>query len=191
MQRQNRYILLLCDNAPSHSHNPADYPHVGIEYLAPNLTAWVQPMDGGIIRCFKAMYKREFVQLAIERDYQGIDDIYKIDQLQAMRIASKAWSLVSSQTIANCWRHVGICPPYYFPPSPSAPFPTGDPAPVSIYDQMLACLKCVQSIFRDTLSALDETLLTKHEWTDQETVSQVIAERDLALGIYHEDEDDD
>ncbi|CAE6458781.1 unnamed protein product [Rhizoctonia solani] len=46
MRRQNRYILLLCDNAPSHKHNPADYPHVRVEFLAPNLTAWIQPMDG-------------------------------------------------------------------------------------------------------------------------------------------------
>ncbi|EUC55975.1 tigger transposable element derived-like protein, putative, partial [Rhizoctonia solani AG-3 Rhs1AP] len=57
MRRQGRYILLLCDNAPSHKHDPAQYPHVRVEFLAPNLTSHIQPMDGESIQ-YRLLYYR-------------------------------------------------------------------------------------------------------------------------------------
>ncbi|CAE6452684.1 unnamed protein product [Rhizoctonia solani] len=101
MRRQGRYILLLYDNTPSHKHNPADYPHVRVEFLAPNLTSWIQPMDGGIIASFIAQYKRHFVRLALNRDNEGIVNMYKIDQRQAMEMAASAWAAVTPQTIGT------------------------------------------------------------------------------------------
>jgi hypothetical protein len=99
MRRQGRYIVLLCGNAPSHKHNPVDYPHVRVEFLAANLTAWIQPLDAGIIASFKAQYKRRYIRLALEQDSEGAADIYKIDQLQAMRLAEAAWVSV---VVSNC-----------------------------------------------------------------------------------------
>ncbi|QRV94510.1 tigger transposable element-derived protein 4 [Ceratobasidium sp. AG-Ba] len=110
MVRQNRRILLLVDNAPSHRHSPDKYPNVRIESLAPNLTAWVQPMDAGVVRCFKARYQNEFTQLALQRDNKGVEKIYHIDQLAGMRLASSAWKTVTAATIANCWRHARLAP---------------------------------------------------------------------------------
>lgn len=119
MQRQGRHVILLCDNAPSHKHNPADYPNIRIEFFAPNLTAWIQPMDSGIIRCFKSHYRRRFTRMAIRRDDEGVKQIYKINQLEAMQLAEAAWDAVSPDIIANCWRHTGILPPPPIPlPSP-------------------------------------------------------------------------
>jgi hypothetical protein len=114
MRRQGRYILLLCDNAPSHKHNPTDYPHVCVEFLAPNLTAWIQPLDGGMISSFKTQCKRRFVRFALEWDNQGLENIYKIDQLQAMTLAAAAWDVVAPETIFNCWKHVGLVPATHF-----------------------------------------------------------------------------
>ncbi|QRV81635.1 tigger transposable element-derived protein 6 [Ceratobasidium sp. AG-Ba] len=110
MVHQNRRILLLVDNAPSHRHSPNNYPNVHIESLAPNLTAWIQPMDAGVIRCFKAHYRNEFTQLALQQDNEGVDKIYHIDQLTGMRLASSAWKTVTQATIANCWRHARLAP---------------------------------------------------------------------------------
>lgn len=92
--------------------------------------------------------------------------------------------MVSPQPIANCWRHVGICPPQYFPPSSLAPLPIHTSTPLSIFDQRLAHTSGAQSILGATLSALDETRLTEHESTDKEIVDQLIAERELAQRIY-------
>lgn len=110
MRRQGRYILLLCDNAPLHRRDSAKYPHIRVEFLAPNLTAWIQPIDIGIIAAFKEHYKRLFTRYAIERDDKGIPNIYKIEQLDAMPLADAAWVVVTPQTIFNCCRHTSICP---------------------------------------------------------------------------------
>ncbi|KAG8699077.1 hypothetical protein FRC08_005517 [Ceratobasidium sp. 394] len=123
MVRQNRHILLLVDNAPSHRHSPNDYPNVRVEPLAPNLTAWIQPMDAGVIRCFKAHYRNGFTRLVLQRDNAGIEKIFHIDQLEAMRLASSAWTTVAPTTIANCWRHAGPGVPG------GSPDPQAPPAP--------------------------------------------------------------
>lgn len=84
-------------------------------------------MDGGIIASFKAQYKRRFVRLALDRDNQGIENMYKIDQLQAMHMARAAWAAVTPQTIMNCWKHVGLVPNYNIPhplPVPNMFVPT-------------------------------------------------------------------
>ncbi|QRV76993.1 tigger transposable element-derived protein [Ceratobasidium sp. AG-Ba] len=112
MRRQNRHVLLLCDNASSHKKpKPGQYPNVRVEFLAPRLTAFIQPLDAGIIRCFKAHYRRLQVQRAINRPELGESKIYHVNVLEGLQMAYEAWSLVSPATIVNCWCHTGICPP--------------------------------------------------------------------------------
>ncbi|KAF8706676.1 DDE protein, partial [Rhizoctonia solani] len=115
MKSQGRHILLLVDNAPTHRHTAANYSNIRIEFLPPNLTSWIQPMDAGIIQCFKAHYRNRFTRLALDRDDSGFENIYNISQLDAMSIAFNAWAAVSPSTIANCWRHTGLAS------SPSVP----------------------------------------------------------------------
>jgi hypothetical protein len=122
MRCENRYILLLCDNASSHKHDPADFPHVRVEYLSPNLTPWVQPMDAGIISAFKARYRRRLARLAIRQDDAGYANAYQVNQHEAMQLATAAWDDVTPDTIANCWRHTGITPPQEYG-STDAPLP--------------------------------------------------------------------
>ncbi|CCO28377.1 Tigger transposable element-derived protein 6 [Rhizoctonia solani AG-1 IB] len=127
MYRQGRHVLLICDNCRAHTHDNKNYSNLRIEFLAPNLTAYIQPLDAGVIASFKAHYWREFIKLAIRRDDAGITNIYKINQWQAMELANIAWDAVSSKTIANCWKHTGICPvsrladSQYTPPEPEDP----------------------------------------------------------------------
>jgi hypothetical protein len=71
MATQGRKILLLCDNAPSHTHDPSKYPNLQIEFFTPNLMAWIQPNDAGTIRRWKEYYKRHFIQRAIDRGEAG------------------------------------------------------------------------------------------------------------------------
>ncbi|EUC58788.1 DDE superfamily endonuclease, partial [Rhizoctonia solani AG-3 Rhs1AP] len=63
-----------------------------------------------IIRRFKAHdhYCNRFTRLALERDNAGIENIYNIDQLQAMKLAATAWDSVKPTTIPNCWRHAQL-----------------------------------------------------------------------------------
>ena len=54
MKRQNRNILLLVDNAPTHAlYETTNLTNIVIKYLLPNITAHLQPCDQGIINSFK------------------------------------------------------------------------------------------------------------------------------------------
>ena len=107
MRNANRCICLLVDGFSAHY---IDYePHnIRIIYFEPNLTSFVQPLDAGIIRCFKAHYRRQFCEIAIERDELGEENLYEIDLLKAMLMANEAWKQISQSAIVNCWSHTKI-----------------------------------------------------------------------------------
>ena len=71
MSSQNRYIILLLDNFSGHNSDPEVTPHVRLEFFGPNLTCHVQPCDAGIIRTFKAKYRKEFPLSIVKDIYQG------------------------------------------------------------------------------------------------------------------------
>uniref|UniRef100_A0A3Q3KF68 DDE-1 domain-containing protein n=1 Tax=Monopterus albus TaxID=43700 RepID=A0A3Q3KF68_MONAL len=58
-------VLLLMDNAGGHAIGPS-CQGVQIEFLPPNTTALIQPMDQGVIRAFKALYTRNSLQHLVE-----------------------------------------------------------------------------------------------------------------------------
>ncbi|KAE8278051.1 Tigger transposable element-derived protein 1 [Larimichthys crocea] len=58
-------VLLLADNAGGHADD-LSYDGVKIEFLPPNTTSLIQPMDQGIIRAFKALYTRNMLQHLVE-----------------------------------------------------------------------------------------------------------------------------
>jgi hypothetical protein len=101
---QNRKVCLWVDNFSAHeiAYKPTN---IRIEFFAPNMTSFVQPLDAGIIRCFKAHYRRAFCERAIELDDAGVDDIYQLNLLKVMLMAKAAWDAITPETIKNCWKH--------------------------------------------------------------------------------------
>jgi len=72
MKRMNRHIILLLDNASVHKIIPGNEPiNITVKFLPPNSTSILQPADAGIIRSFKAQYRKPFVQ----HQLQLFDDI--------------------------------------------------------------------------------------------------------------------
>lgn len=72
------------------------------------MTSHIQPLDVGILWCFKAHYCHQLCTQAIKLNEAGTEDIYKIDILEAMHMANKAWEVVSELTIKHCWDHTKI-----------------------------------------------------------------------------------
>jgi hypothetical protein len=107
MGAQKRFICLLVDNFSGHliSYTPR---HIQLEFFQPNLTSFVQPLDAGVIQCFKALYRRAFCKCAIDLDEVGERLIFKIDLREAMLMAKEAWDKVTPETIQHCWNHTGI-----------------------------------------------------------------------------------
>ena len=63
MRRQDRNILLLIDNAPTHAlYETTRLTNITIEHLPPNTTSHLQPCDQGIINSFKV---RNVIDLSI------------------------------------------------------------------------------------------------------------------------------
>ncbi|KIK81065.1 hypothetical protein PAXRUDRAFT_80468, partial [Paxillus rubicundulus Ve08.2h10] len=79
--------------------------NIRMELFETNMTSFVQPLDAGIIRCFKAHYRRAFCLHAIELNEAGEDNIYKVNLLEVMLMVKDAWASISTETIQNCWEH--------------------------------------------------------------------------------------
>lgn len=65
MVRQNRKICLLLDNATSHPH--LDLTNIKLIFLPPNTTSSLQPLDQGIIHCFKMHYRKRILSHLINK----------------------------------------------------------------------------------------------------------------------------
>jgi DDE superfamily endonuclease len=111
LDAKKRNILLLQDNFSGHIV-PDGLKRIEVVNFEPNLTAHIQPMDQGIILCFKAHYGASFIHRAIDRYDSGItpSKIYDINQLEAMQLAEAAWHEVDTMTIRHCWCKAGILP---------------------------------------------------------------------------------
>ena len=108
MRRQQRKVLLLLDNAPTHGVKNLTLSNVNVLFLPPNTTSRIQPLDAGIIAAFKKRYRSFHLAHAIDRDAAGEKELYKVDILKAMRWCRAAWNAMSADTIVNCWNHTGL-----------------------------------------------------------------------------------
>lgn len=108
MQKQRRRILLLLDNAPVHRPD-IQLENIKLKFFPPNTTSIVQPLDQGIIRTFKAYYRRFLVKhiIANATAATSADDI-SITALDAVHWISSAWNTVTEQTIRNTFRSAGF-----------------------------------------------------------------------------------
>ena len=107
MMREGRKVLLLIDNCAAHNLN-RNYSNIEVQFLPPNTTSVLQPMDQGIIKSFKTHYKSHLLHrllAEIDRDQQTS---FKVNLLDAIHIVSMAWREVTCTTIANCFKKAGF-----------------------------------------------------------------------------------
>jgi hypothetical protein len=67
-----RKILLLLDNAGSHSIHGLELRNIVIKFLPPNTTSKLQPPDAGIIANFNSKY-HTFYKIFDQRDRQKLN----------------------------------------------------------------------------------------------------------------------
>jgi len=105
MRRQERKILLLLDNASSHPSD-VELSNVTLSFLPPITTSHLQPLESGIIKCFKSHYRK----LQLQHIMQMIDDETQPDLnlKQAVYFVKAAWQNVTPAVIQNCWVHAGL-----------------------------------------------------------------------------------
>lgn len=123
LKQQNHHIALTLDNFAGH-HIQYKPEYIKLIYFQPGLTSRIQPLDAGIIHCFKAHYRLKRCLRAIERDKAGEEDIFKGNVLEAMTMATRAWESVSRATLKDCWDRTGILQPRLPKTTPSHSCPS-------------------------------------------------------------------
>jgi hypothetical protein len=68
----------------------------------------IQPLDAGIIANVKSMFRKHLIEHQLAQLSQGIG--VQVDIRMAVMWAAEAWADVTTTTIVNCWRKVGILP---------------------------------------------------------------------------------
>jgi len=108
MEKQKRQILLFLDNAPVH---PPDLTlkNITLKFFPSNSTALVQPLDQGVMRAFKAQYRRQLIQhvIASADVAHTVDDII-ITALDAICWIDLAWRSITELTIQNTFKRAGF-----------------------------------------------------------------------------------
>ncbi len=107
MRLSGRNDILLVDNASSHKVE-TPLTNITLHFLPPGTTTHIQPMDAGIIRVFKAHYRRFLTKYFLK--FADENHPMTVDVRQAMRFIKQSWCCVTQSTIQHCWRHVDILP---------------------------------------------------------------------------------
>lgn len=105
MNKQKRKVVLVIDNCSAHVNLPS-FKSIKIEFLPPNTTSKLQPLDQGIIKNFKSFFRKEVVrQFLVDTE---LGNTSSINVLQAIRLADKAWRNITAKTIVNCFKSCGF-----------------------------------------------------------------------------------
>lgn len=112
LEKQKRNIILFVDNAQPHKLECGiTLKNISLQFLPPNTTSVIQPLDQGIIRAFKAYYRQQIIrrQLLFLENEQPVSKFTKtIDVLEALNMIKHSWELVTPTTIRNCFRKAGF-----------------------------------------------------------------------------------
>ena len=87
--------------------------NTNVIFLPPKTTSWVQPLDQGIIRSFKAIYRKYHIRWIISMlDSAVVENASKArpTMRNAIEWARTAWNELSISTVKNCWNHAKILP---------------------------------------------------------------------------------
>ena len=115
LKLKSRNILLILDNCAAHP-NLDWLTNIQLQFPPPNTTALAQPMDMGIIKNLKSMYRGKLVRhifaeiednmLTSSATAQEISSA--VNLLQALQFIADSWRAVSPKTIQNSFRHCGF-----------------------------------------------------------------------------------
>ena len=105
---RSRHVLIFVDNFSGHP--VISLTNIRFEFLPPNTTSHLQPLDQGIIHSFKCKYKANLLNLVLSdlNPSTGNSKLKNLDLLTAIKLLDRSWSEVKSESIVNCWRKCGF-----------------------------------------------------------------------------------
>ena len=109
LRGKQRKILLFIDN--SETHSDLELSNIKIKFLPANTTSIIQPLDQGIIKNFKANYRKHLVRHLIAKlssEAQFSSESIDISVLDAIYWIERSWNEVSVKCIKNCFSKAGF-----------------------------------------------------------------------------------
>ncbi|XP_072119240.1 tigger transposable element-derived protein 4-like [Mobula birostris] len=115
LQRKSRKVLLLVDNCAAYP-NVECLKNIQLEFLPASRTYLVQPMDMGIIKKLKTLYRRKLVNHILEAIEENLltssatakEVCARVNLLHAIQFVTDSWREISSKTIQNCFALCGF-----------------------------------------------------------------------------------
>ena len=99
LRKQGRKILVLVDNCSAHPQDISTLTNIWLQFLPANTTSLIQPMDQGVIKNMKMLYRKQLVQMTIDAIQDNLispsaratDVSTKVSMLDAVRFVSNSW----------------------------------------------------------------------------------------------------
>jgi len=101
MRKQRRKIIMFVDNCSAHK-TLLLFLMCELNSSRQTLPQKLQPLDQGIIKNFKVLYRKKIVSEFLA--CLDNNDFPKVTILTAITMNHKAWNNVTGQTICNCFR---------------------------------------------------------------------------------------
>ncbi|GBL81922.1 Tigger transposable element-derived protein 6 [Araneus ventricosus] len=109
MRLQKLKIILFIDNCTPHLD--LKLKNMRVEFVPTNCTSQLQPLDLGIIRSFKAHYRKQLVRKLLlflgSGDLQDASEA-KTNVLEALNVISAAWDSVDKKCVTNSFNKAGV-----------------------------------------------------------------------------------
>ena len=100
-------MLLVVDNAPTHPTEELLERGNGqfkTNFLPPNVTSLLQPMDQSVIETMKRHYRRQLLRKLLVEGEEGVLANHKKNNLKdCAYMVAEAWSLVKAVTLRRAW----------------------------------------------------------------------------------------
>ncbi|CAF1068605.1 unnamed protein product [Brachionus calyciflorus] len=196
-----RPSLLLVDNCSAHvKSSQVEYKNLQIIYLPPNTTSLIQPMDAGIIKNFKSLYRK----LLVSHWVQLFDSNKKLDPISIKKcidFIDDAWHSMDQITIKRCWKNTGILPDFILDKLGDLSKSTVDFSSEKNFEYSLKKLREMDpnlDMEPQEYVDVDESCPVAYTPDDDEIIREVLVENKLkdvsnnaALSNSEEDEEDD
>ncbi|CRL04460.1 CLUMA_CG017543, isoform A [Clunio marinus] len=106
LQVENRFVVAIVDNCSAHTKSVSYLlKNIRLVFFPSNCSSVPQPMNMGIVKNFKQLYRTELVS----NHMKIIDGKESIENnvLEAIDILVQSWDKISPQTISNCFNTAG------------------------------------------------------------------------------------
>ncbi|KAM9894859.1 hypothetical protein OXX79_008441 [Metschnikowia pulcherrima] len=113
VKQKGRKVILLMSNHSSRKRAvrimaaAKKLDSVKVQFLPPNTTSKLQPLNQGIICKFKSGYAKRWLRFLIRCSEKSIDPMKRATMLDAVKWGIWAWDEVDADCIYHCWRHTG------------------------------------------------------------------------------------